>query len=194
MKNYKNFNLSYDIDVSATHQPCLIRAIENSIGDVLELGMGMFSTDLIHHMIKDEDRKIVSVEDNRDWMNKFTHNINNKHEFRLIERSVNSWKGIVDEYCERKWGVVFVDQGYGEEIWRPSRNYAVEQLAECSQFVVAHDADIFPEMKKKDYNWIEYIPPVCVDNTRNGPSTYIISKTESIEFLLNHFTKECNRI
>ena len=190
MKNYNSFNLSYDSDISATHQPCLILAIENSVGDVLELGMGMFSTDLIHHILKDEDRNIVSVEDNREWMNKFIHNKTEKHQFHAIERSVESWKTAVDEYCKRKWGLVFVDQGWGEEIWRPARNYSVQQLVNCSDFVVAHDADIFPEMQKEDYNWIEYIPPVCVDHSRRGPSTYVISKTRSKEFLLDCFSQE----
>lgn len=187
MKEYMGFKLSNEEDISATHQPYLIRAIENSSGDVLELGMGMFSTDLIHHILRDTQRKIVSVEDNLDWMNKFKHNNSENHHFDLVERSVDSWMAAVDYYSKSKWGVVFVDQGWGEEIWRPSRNYSVQKLVDCSDFVVAHDADIFPEMRRDEYNWVECIPPVCVDSSRRGPSTYVFSKTFSTEKLTNLF-------
>lgn len=171
------FTLSNQIDVSATHQPYLIRAIQNTDGDVLELGTGFFSTDLIHHMLINTSRKIVSVEDNENWMSKFSHNKSTNHDFYLIERSIESWTDIIDEYSKRTWGVVFVDQGYGEEIWRPTRNYAVRTLVNCCDFVVAHDADIFPEMKSQDYNWIECIPSVSIDGRL--ASTYVFSKTKS---------------
>lgn len=191
MKNYYNeFKLSNEETVYATHQPYLITAIENSTGNVLELGVGEYSTDLIHHILVNTDRKIVSIEDNFDWIEKYSHNKSDNHSFRLIERSVDSWKSIVDEYATEKWGVVFVDQGYGEEIWRPSRNYSVSKLIHCSEFVVAHDADIFPEMQMNECNWIMCIPDVTPDPSRKGPPTYIFSKTKSKDFLIDLFLKK----
>lgn len=187
MKEHMGFKLSNTEDVSATHQPYLIKGIENSRGDVLELGVGMFSTDLIHHILGHTERKIVSVDDNSDWINKFVHSNSEKHQFDLVERSVDSWITAIDYYSKSRWGVVFVDQGFGEEIWRPSRNYSVQKLIDCSDFVIAHDADMFPEMRTDEYNWIECIPSVCVDSSRRGPSTYVFSKTVSKEKLINIF-------
>jgi hypothetical protein len=181
MKQYKEIVLSHETDQVASHQPALIWAMENTSGDVLELGMGNCSTVLIHELLKGTNRKILSIEDSSDWMNKFIHLESTNHQFVSIERSVDSWKHKIDECSYFNWSVVFVDQGYGEEIWRPTRNYAVQKLVQCADFVVAHDADVFPEMKSSEYNWIEYVPTYKAEPNRNGPPTYIFSKKHSLK-------------
>jgi len=181
MKTYNNIPLTHETDIYATHQPALIWALEQSTGDVLELGIGECSTIPLHEILKGTNRKLVSVEDNMDWIGKFVHLQSEEHRFDYVERSVEKWVAAVDEYAKKSWGVVFVDQGYGEEIWRPARNYSVKKLVDCADFVVAHDADIFAEMQSHEYNWLEYIPFYKPDPKRKGPSTYIISKKHSLK-------------
>ncbi len=173
--------LTYSSDVYATHQPALIWALENTEGDVLELGMGDSSTVLLHEILKDTERKLVSVEDDTSWAEKFIHLKSANHELDVIKRSVNDWKKATDEYAEKKWGVVFVDQGYGEEIWRPARNYSVSKLMNSAEYVVAHDADLFDEMKSKEYSCFTYYPTKKADASRGGPPSYIFSKKHELD-------------
>ena len=181
MKIYNEISLTYETDPWATHQPALIWALENSSGDILELGVGESSTLLLHNSIKNTNRKIMSVDDNQDWLNKYTHLKNKNHDFLYVNPTILDWNNKIDEFLNLNWGLVFVDHASAEHIWRSSRPYAMKKLINCSEFIVAHDADLFPEIKNEEFNWYEYIPPQGKPITdRNGPSTYILSKKNDV--------------
>lgn len=184
MKHYKGITLSHETSVYATHQPALIWAIENSNGNVLELGTGDCSTVVLHDILQGSGKKLVSVDDNIEYMKKYTHLENEEHEFHLIPRTVHHWKEKIDEFSNTNWGVVFVDQGETEDIFRPSRNYSVQKLVDVCDFVIAHDADIFPEMRSDKYNWFVFFPkylPAPDGHLRFGPPTYIFSKKHDLK-------------
>jgi len=174
MKIHQDINLTYKTDPYATHQPALIWALENSNKNILELGVGDSSTLLLHKSIK--NNKIISVDDNQEWLDKYLHLENKNHKFFYVNPTLLDWNNKIDEFLNLEWGIVFVDHASQEHIWRSSRPYAIKKLVECSDFVIAHDADLFPEIKTNEYNWFEYIPTQKPVPDRNGPSTYIISK------------------
>lgn len=176
MKTYNEICLSYETDPYATHQPALIWALENSMGNILELGVGDTSTLLLHNSIKNTNKKIISVDDNQEWLNKYAHLKNKNHDFIYVNPTLFDWNNKIDEFLNINWGIVFVDHANVEHIWRVSRPYAIKKLIDCSDFVVAHDSDLFPEIKSNEYNWFEYIPIQKPIPNRNGPSTYILSK------------------
>lgn len=180
MKEYKNITLDHETNPWATHQPALIWAIEKSEGDVLELGVGNSSTVLLNSLLKNTGRNLVSAEDTDSWLDQFIYMESNFHKFKIVDRSIEKWKEFIDDCSKKKWGVVFVDQAYGE-IWYPVRHYAVEVLCNVSDYVVVHDADLCLEIKKEEYNYFEYIPTICPIPDRKGPSTYIISKKHDVK-------------
>lgn len=180
MKEYKGIKLDHEMNPWATHQPALIWAIEKSEGDVLELGVGNSSTILLNSLLKNTSRNLVSAEDTASWLDQFIHMESNFHKFKIVERSIEKWKKFIDDCSKENWGVVFVDQAYGD-VWYPVRNYSVEVLSNVSDYVVVHDADLCPDMKKEQYNCFEYIPSKLPIPDRKGPSTYIISKKHDVK-------------
>ncbi len=181
MKQYMGITLHHETDQVASHQPALIWALENTTGAILELGVGNSSTELIHTFAQKHDRDVVSIEDSPEWIGKFMKMESNRHRFILVERSVQAWMDIINNQSDRKWGVVFVDQGHGEDIWRPTRNYAVNKLVACADYIVAHDADIFPEMINEEFNCGIYEPTIKAEPSRRGPPTHIFSKNHKLD-------------
>lgn len=151
--------------------------------------MGNGSTTLLHEILKDTDRKLVSVEDNASWAEKFVHLKSKNHEIHVNEGLVNGWNSATDEYAKEKWGVVFVDQGPGGEITQIVRNYSVRKLIDCADYVVAHDGDLFPEMQSEEYSCFTYFPSRIEKESpyaeyiaaRGGPTTYIFSKKHDLK-------------
>ena len=45
-------------------------------GDLLELGMGLFSTPLLHEIAADSDRNLVSIDTDPNWLKKFITYLN----------------------------------------------------------------------------------------------------------------------
>lgn len=177
MISYKGIILSYQSNPFASHQPALIWGIENTNGDVLELGMGDGSTFLINDLLKNSNRRIVSVEDNSSWAARYYCLKNERH--RIDEIDPLQWKEKIDELSNYEWGVVFVDQ-HGNE----NRLYAVEKLANRCDYLIMHDSDDFSFLKSSEKNWYEYIPKLQAWPERKGPPTFIISRRHEIDVKL----------
>lgn len=178
MKKYELLAGEYAKSIYSTHQPCILWALDNSSGDLLELGVGDFSTRILHENAK--GKKIVSVDDDGKWIERFSDICNEFHEFVLLDQAEEKWFEFIRKMTKRKWGVVFVDQGTGEHIWRPTRIAAIKELSECSDFVVAHDSDLLPEAKHLGIPFFEYIPINKASEHRNGPPTLILSKKREL--------------
>jgi hypothetical protein len=59
------------MDIYATHLPLLTRVISLTPGSVLELGMGEYSSLVLHEMCK--DRRLVSIEQDEQWFRRFAY-------------------------------------------------------------------------------------------------------------------------
>ena len=178
MKEYELLAGEYAKSIYSTHQPCLLWALDNSYGDILELGAGDSSTTLLHENAK--GRKIVSVDDDSKWINSFSDICNESHEIVLLDQTEEKWVEFICKMAKKEWGIVFVDQGTGEHIWRPTRIAAIKELSKCSDFVVAHDSDLLPEAKSLGIPFFEYIPTDKASENRNGPPTLILSKKREL--------------
>ena len=173
MKQYKNFELKYDIDPFATHQPLLIWAAENTIGNILELGCGDNSTELLRLFLINSSRTLVSVESIEEWFQKYKQFEQNNHSVLFAE----DWFKTIDKLSEKDdWSLVFIDQWPYE-----ARKYSLEKFIDKTEYIVIHDSDHFPEFKKSDYNWIEFIPSNKPMPHRYGPPSYLISKKHNLQ-------------
>ena len=187
---YNHINLTYENNAYATHQLPLVLLSEITNGNILELGTGDNSTPLLHSIAKSSNRKLTSVEDSKEFISKFINLKNDNHEFILIDSTLEAWMLKIDELSKSTWSIIFVDQGVLEDIWRPARNYAVKKLVDSCEYIIVHDADLFPEMIDLDYFSYEYIPKKQPTPYRRGPSTYIISK----KYNLNEIRKRLSNI
>jgi len=184
IKKYNNILLDYETNAYSTHQPLLIWAIENTSGNILELGAGNSSTLLLNSSTVNSDRKLLTIDDNICWLNEYNHLQSSKHQFICVGESVNSWKLTIDYLSTLNWGFVFVDHATLYEIWSVSRPYAVRKFLDSADYVVAHDSDFHQDIKTDQYFWYEYIPKIKPIPSRNGPPSYLLSK----KYNLNNFS------
>ena len=163
-----------------THQPMLAELARITTGPILELGCGFGSTPLLHKICEQTpQRKLVTVEQETQWLMKFSHLERPWH----ILRAVTAWDdSFFDDYAAPAWAIVFVDQG----LWE-NRVDAVTFFKDKSDFLVLHDSDWFathntPHAQVVDgknvYNfryWKEFTPP------NGGPPTAVVSQVHPID-------------
>ena len=115
-----------------THMPILAAAVMQSRpGPVLEYGVGFYSTPMLHLLCAETGRKLLSLEGDPPWAEKFGGMRHEDH--RIV--GVSSWpdsEALVDETPE--WSVVFIDHGPDER-----RVVDARRLANRAEFVVVHD-------------------------------------------------------
>lgn len=113
--------------------PALGQALASSVGPVLEIGIGHFSTPFLHEYCQYSDRDLWSVEDNLNWAEELKNDYQSKHH----SFCVGSYDDILPTLAKavRLWGVVFIDNSPGGEARaKPFRLFLPQ-----SKFVVVHD-------------------------------------------------------
>jgi len=124
MATNMNVSLNY-----GTHLAPLIATVRKTSGSILELGMGVFSTPFLHYIAVLDNRRVVSVENFKDWSEFFFSKYSHKnHEIKVIP----SW-GDLD--VNGNWDVVLVDQTPDL-----ARIEAVKKLADKARYIIIHDS------------------------------------------------------
>ena len=127
--------MPFNIKVSGnygTHLPCLIKAFEKTVGDVLELGTGVFSTPYLHYACILSNRHLVSYENYQDWLQffiKYGYECPN-HELHYVEKYSDA------PITDRIWDVVLIDQTPDS-----SRTEEIRRLANSAKYIIIHDAN-----------------------------------------------------
>lgn len=162
-----------------SHFAVLAAAVARTTGPVLECGMGDFSTPMLHLMCKGK-RELVSLESDREWLNRFSRYISDDHDMGLIEASIETWeaygKSIGDFY---KDGVIFLDQAPGE-----ARVPMALALKGKARFLVCHDTEADIPPSAGNYGWAKLNGVFKYASTYKefGPWTTVYSDEE--EFAL----------
>ena len=116
-------------DKYATHQPLLVWAVHNTVGSVLELGMGAYSTPLLHMLC--ENRPLVSIDTNPDYFDTFKPLANGWH--TLIQAT--TWEDL--PVYDQLWDVIFVDHAPAE-----ARRPVLERIRGIARYVIVHDTEL----------------------------------------------------
>ena len=114
---------------TSTHMPLIIKYVQATDGDVLEMGSGLFSTPLLHWLCFGQDRKIITYEDNLEYYRYAKQFQSKKHVVRFVE----DWNKLDIE--NKKWSVVLIDH---EQFRRTPDAIRVKDNAE---YVIIHDTD-----------------------------------------------------
>jgi hypothetical protein len=192
-----------------THRPVLIECVKNTDGNILELGCGDSSTTIIKELLKNTNRKLVSIESNFEWYNKFKHLKDENHEILFVDagnedtaKTGEIWVEFIrnNELLKNMtFDVVFIDQSP----WT-ARTHTLSYFKDICKFVVVHDVDYFPGNNKWGkvinriptkpiifkYNFdfsdilkhykVYYPPDECFAG-QTGPPTLLGSNTTTIE-------------
>ena len=95
-------------DGHGTHQPVLYAALQATAGDVIEFGMGYYSTPMLHDLCAAAGRQLVSLDTDESWVDRFRWLGSASHRIMHVE----SWEGDVEVEAlyAREWGLALVDQ------------------------------------------------------------------------------------
>jgi hypothetical protein len=164
----------------SSHNIILLKVLQNSNGDVLELGAGPFSTPLLHWVCKDMGRKLITYDGNEQYYN-FAKQFQSKlHSIRFV----TDWEKDVRL---NDVGVVFVDHdGISPDgKWLGSmRGGSAIKFKDLADYIVLHDTEseetynygnVWKHFKNR-YNWKE-----C------RPWTSVVSNRRDLDFLNKSF-------
>lgn len=124
----KPMEISADYNGAAwgSHVAALMACVAQTVDAVLEIGVGHFSTPLLHSVCAEEHRTLISVESDETWFNLFATIFNsNGHQF------VRS----IDAVPDLPWSVVFVDDSPGGA----NRAKHFQRFLQKAMYVVVHD-------------------------------------------------------
>ena len=128
-----------------THLPALIKAMDKTTGDVLELGMGVFSTPYLHYQCILSNRKLVSYENFKPWIQFFID-----YRYECPNHEINFIDKYADAKIDKPWDVVLIDQTPDS-----SRREEVRRLANLAKYIVIHDSN---GRNEKIYHYSEIYP------------------------------------
>lgn len=110
-----------------SHLPALMTCVAVTDGPVCEVGVGNFSTPLLHTVCVSQGRHLVSLESDEAWMDRFVRYESEHHHFWKMEN--------LDPYPIRRWSVVFLDQH--RHAWTRADSFKV--FIGNADFIVCHD-------------------------------------------------------
>jgi hypothetical protein len=110
-----------------SHLSVLIDYIEKTNGDVLETGIGMGSTPVLHELCR--GRKLVSYEDNPGFYDGFVRFKTDEHEIILV----TDWNTIP---IEKHWSLAFIDNSPTGE-----RRRLITRIKDFADYIIVHDSE-----------------------------------------------------
>lgn len=116
-----------------SHLVLLWQALENTTGDVIELGVGHGSTQKLHDYCKERGRKLYSYDANEEWFRKFEHLNSDTHRVTCVH---NNWQVMIEAHRQHV-GLLFSDESPGE-----MRKYNISMFCNLADCVVVHDAEL----------------------------------------------------
>jgi hypothetical protein len=149
---------SYRTDAEATHQPVLYEMATRTEGPIVEFGCGHGSTDLLHEVCKQNNRLLITIDDNQERLQKFTQKYlgdgyaednSGWHRFFFVPKvdkdpeSCQHWIAFFEHtalFGDAFFDVCFIDQSP----WQ-ARLETMKRLRSISRYVIMHDCDYFPE-------------------------------------------------
>jgi hypothetical protein len=178
----------------ATHYPVLYAAALATVGAIAEFGSGNTSTELLHRIAADQHRRLITLDDDSAWLNRFAGLASADHELRLVD----DWDAeLAKPEWREHWGLVFVDNSPFE-----ARDLVARTLADHADLLVIHDCDFLAitegllgrslaplngprDRGARDYgdmfaSWRELFPPEPWPYRPTGPPTLLASNRRNV--------------
>ena len=109
-------------------------------GPILELGMGLTSTSLLHRFSVAQNRFLLSTDSDLRWINYFRSIIVNRTQHEFLHIEVNTEMGVewaTSSLADRKnWSLVLIDHRPG-----PRRKFDLMLYSQRSDLVILHDTE-----------------------------------------------------
>lgn len=125
---------------AGTHLHPLIIAFLETTGKVIELGMGDFSTPILHELTDYFNRELVSYENNKEWFDNY-RDLSHERSDQIL---VKDWDEAKAERC----GLLFIDHAPAKR-----RAVDVERFKDLANVIICHDSE-----QIKEYNYHKVFP------------------------------------
>jgi hypothetical protein len=119
-------------DGYGSHALPLIVSALTTTGDILELGIGKYSTPALNKIAKLQKKFLLSTESDQKWMENFV-NLNDSVNHLILSSNSDCANGI---NINKRWGLVFVDH-----LQANTRHLDIIKYAEKAEIVIAHDSE-----------------------------------------------------
>lgn len=125
-------------DPFSTHLVPLISAVLQTVGPVVEMGMGHYSTPVLHELC--HDRFLVSVDNDEQWFKQFEYLRRREHAM-MYAADPDDWTAcdsVIETLGLGKLGVLFIDNG-GDVA---NRAKSIKRWGPHAVFTVIHDSNV----------------------------------------------------
>lgn len=152
----------------SSHLPILIKVLNISEGPVLEMGMGLFSTPVIHWLCLDKKRTLVSYENDLNYFNQNKAFETPWHQIKLVDNWGRS------DIENTHWGLAFIDHTP-----EARRSIDIKRILNKADYIVVHDTE--PESEHK-YHFAEIYPlfKYRYNYQRQKPFTTVLSNFKDL--------------
>ena len=135
------------------------------------MGMGLFSTPVMHWLCLDKKRPLVSYDNNPEYFNQNKAFETKEHQINLI----SDWDKAIIESTH--WGLVFIDHLPDER-----RKVDIKRVAGNADYIVVHDSE---ERNESKYRFSEIYPlfKYRFDYRRQKPYTTVLSNYKDLSNL-----------
>lgn len=153
-------------ELYGTHLPLLTRLMDVTSGPVLEIGMGLYSTPLLHTMCQLQTRPLVSLDNDAKW---YEENKKWQSDLHLIAPLVTDWDDTFESLLDAHWSIVLVDE-------KPAKHRikSIRFFADNANFIIIHDSEPVSDKYFK-YSWIYDLFKYRYDYTKLTPNTTVLS-------------------
>ena len=162
-----------------SHQPVLIHLL-NTIteGDVMEFGMGINSTSIMHTICEQQGRKLLSIDNNTKWFGQNKKYRTKDHEVLLFD--TDKLLRCEYDFFNRHFTIIFVDAAPG-----PLRQFLIKKMKGHADYMIAHDTEevIHPGIHKGAdvYNYDFTSFKHVLHFNKMMPATSVISDLDRID-------------
>ena len=155
-----------------SHIPVLVKAIEMTKKDVLELGVGWGSTPILHWLCASKNLGLMSLESDGKWLKKFEEFETDEHLLAEFDFAKNG----LDVLGFDKFGVVFIDH-------RPARKRRSSALyfKDKADIIILHDAELADHPAYKYTSMYKQFKYKYVYEDVGTPHTVILSNKLNVE-------------
>lgn len=136
-----------------THLGPLIKCMSLTSGDVLELGLGYFSTPYLHYQCVLDKRHLTSYDNDKGWVRRFADSDFYNHRYRGEYHDFIYVENWADAKIEKPWDVVLIDHTPDER-----RSIEAMRLKDLAKYIIIHDSNENGKAQFRGYNYASIFP------------------------------------
>jgi len=133
-----------------THLAPLIQAVNKTQGDIVELGIGIFSTPYLHYQSFLSKRHLTSYDNEAGWVSRFATSNVSGHRYQGPYHDLRYVANWDEAKIEKPWDVALVDHSPSER-----RIVEIRRLAGLAKYIIIHDSN---PRKDREYHYSQIYP------------------------------------